>query len=48
MANAGFNHDVLRILTSDFDKGQEEHTLGIEERYYVSGMFVVIMRDEHD
>ena len=39
--------DVLRILTSDFDKGKEKHTLGIKERFCVSGMSVVIMRAEH-
>ena len=48
MASRVFKRDVLRILTSDLDKGQEEHTLGIKERSCVSGMFVIIMRAEHD
>ena len=29
MAGPGFKHDVLRIVLSDFDEGQEEPSLGI-------------------
>ena len=48
VASQVFKRDVLRILASDFDKGQEKHTSGIKERSCVSGMSVVIMRAEHD
>ena len=48
MASRVFKRDVLRILMSDLDDGQENHTLGIKERSSVSGMSVVIMRAEHD
>ena len=41
-----FKCDVLRILMSDFDKGQEKHTLGIKERSCVRGMSVAIMSAE--
>ena len=48
VASQVFECDVLRILVSDFDKGQEEHTLGIKERSRGSPMFVIIMSVEHD
>ena len=43
MAERVFKCDVLRILLSEFDKGQEYHTLGIKEKSCASGMFVIIM-----
>ena len=48
MARRAFNCDVLRIILSEFHKGQEKHTLGIKERSSASAMFVIIMRAEHD
>ena len=37
---------VLKILTSEFDKGQEQTSLGINVSPCVSGMSVVIMSAE--
>ena len=42
MAVEVFFCDVLRILTSDLDEGQNKHSLGIDLRSCVSGMFVII------
>ena len=47
MAERVFNCDVLRILLSEFDKGQEQTSLGIKVSCCVSGMSVVIMGAEH-
>ena len=46
MASRVFKRDVLRILMSDLDDGQEKHTLGIKERSCVNAMFIIIMSAE--
>ena len=48
VASRVFERDVLRILLSEFHKGQEEHTLGIKERSNGSPMFIINMRAEND
>ena len=48
VARRVFERDVLRILMSDFDEGPKQTSLGIKERFCASGMFVIIMRAEHD
>ena len=48
VASRVFKRDVLRILLSDFDEGSKETSLGIKEISNASGMFVIIMRAEHD
>ena len=47
VARRVFKCDVLRILLSDFDKSQEEPSLGIKVSCCASGMSVVIMGAEH-
>ena len=47
MAEEVFFYHVLKILTSEFDKGQEETRLGIKDSCCTSGMSVVIMGAEH-
>ena len=42
MAGPGFKHDVLRIVSSDFDEGQEEPSLGVILEASDSPMFIVI------
>ena len=42
MAERVFKCDVLRILLSEFDKGQEQTSLGIKVSCCASGMSVVI------
>ena len=42
MAERVFKCDVLRILLSEFDKGQEQTSLGIKVSCCVGGMSVVI------
>ena len=46
MAMEVFFCDVLKILTSEFDKGQEQTGLGIKVSCCASGMSVVIMSAE--
>ena len=46
MAERVFKCDVLRILTSDLDEGQEQTSLGIKVSCCASGMFVIIMGAE--
>ena len=48
MARAVFFCFVLRILLSEFDEDPNKPSLGITERSYVIGMFVIIMSAEHD
>ena len=42
MADGVFNRVVLRILISEFDKGQEQTSLGIKVSSCASAMSVVI------
>ena len=46
VANAGFNHDVLRIATSDLGAPLRKHSLGIKVRSCVSAMSVIITSAE--
>ena len=39
---------MLRILLSEFDEDPNKPSLGIKERYFVVGMFGIIMNAEHD
>ena len=48
VAREAFFCHVLRIHTSEFDKGLKEPSLGIKERSCVNTMFVIIMSAEHD
>ena len=48
VASRVFKPDVFRIYLSDFDATLEEPSLGIKERSYVIGIFVIIMSAEHD
>ena len=47
VARRCFKCNVLRILTSEFDEGQKQTSLGIEVSCCASGMSVVIMGVEH-
>ena len=47
MARTAFKRDDLRILLSDFDKGQKQTSLGTKERPCVIGMSIIIMGVEH-
>ena len=47
MASRAFKRDKLRILLSDFDKGQKQTSLGTKEMPCVIGMSIVIMGAEH-
>ena len=46
VAREAFFCHVHRIHTSEFDEGLKEPSLGIKERSYVIGMFVIIMSAE--
>ena len=46
MASRVFFCHVLRVHMSEFDEDAKEQGSGIEERYRVIGMFVIIMSAE--
>ena len=46
MAREGFFRDVLRILLSEFGKGQEEPSSSIKDRSCIGAMFIIILSAE--
>ena len=46
MASGCFRRDVLRILLSEFDEGQEEPSLGVILGPSGSPMFIIILSAE--
>ena len=48
MARRCFKCNVLRILLSECDEDLKEPSLGVEERFCVIAMSVIIMSAEHD